>query len=377
MGRSPSTVFLVGTRWFGVLGPCRDIIRDLEARGMRVVVFGQSDEHWRRYHNGRTELVRISMRRAYTTFYHDVLDVCKLVWYGIRLRPAVVHSFNPKPALLAFAAVLFMPRARFLIGVTGLGNTFIRARRMEGLVTWMLRQACRRASFIFFQNPDDRQLFADRRLGDEGKYRMFIGPGVDLQEFRHAPSDTRRSDEVVRFVCVARLIWQKGIREYIDAAERVLAERPGQVEFLLVGDYDEQHPDCVDEAFVDAAVARGVVRHIRWTDRLPEVLASCHVSVLHSYREGAPRAILEASAMALPTIGSDAVGVRELVRPGRTGLITPLKDVAALATAMLRFVDEPEFREACGRAALRGIAEPLSLQNASRAQLEMYEGAFG
>lgn len=377
MVRNGSTVFLIGTRWFGVLGPCREIIRELEARGTRVMVFGQSDVHWRRYHNGRTQLVRIAMRRSYTTLYHDALDVCKLVWYGLRLRPSVVHSFNPKPAMLAFAAVLFLPRARFLIGVTGLGNTFIRARRMEWLVTWVLRQACRRASFIFFQNPDDRQLFSNRRLGAEGKYRMFIGPGVDLREFTHSPDAANRDAEVVRFVCVARLIWQKGIREYVEAAELVMAKRPGRVEFLLVGDYDEQHPDCVDETFVDSAVARGVIRHIRWTDRLPAVLATCHVLVLHSYREGAPRAILEGSAMALPTIGSDAVGVRELVRPGRTGLLTPLKDVAALAAAMLRFVDEPEFRESCGQAALREIAEPLSLENASRAQLEMYEGAIG
>jgi glycosyltransferase involved in cell wall biosynthesis len=370
------SVFLIGTRWFGVLGPCRQIIAELERRRVRVFVFGQEDEHWRRYHNGRTTLVVIHMRRSYMTFLHDFLDVCKIAWYGIRYRPSVVHSFNPKPALLSFAAALFMPGARLLIGVTGLGNTFIRAKRMEGLVTSVLRMACARASFIFFQNPDDRQLFRERRLGDESKYRIFVGPGVDLTEFDAARRRHKSESEPVRVVCVARLIWQKGIREYVEAARRIRADRTHGVEFLLVGDFDRQHPDCVDEAYIAAAVADGSISHIRWTDRLPEILAECDIAVLHSYREGAPRAILEASAMKIPTIGSDAIGVRELIVHRETGLLTPLRSIDAVAAAIEELIDDRDLRIRFGNNAFTRIAQPLSLEHATAAQLKMYEGAL-
>lgn len=370
------TVFLIGTRWFGVLGPCRDIIRELEARGVQVIVFGQEDGHWQRYHNGTTRLERLRMRRSYVSIFSDVLDVVKLALLALRYQPSVIHSFNPKPSLLAFATAMFVPKARFLIGVTGLGNTFIRAKRLEGMVTVMLRAAAARASFIFFQNPDDRALFRERRIGTETKFRLFTGPGVDLTEFNRWTRPDRSDALQVRIICVARLIWQKGIREYVDAARAIRGRRGDSVEFLLVGDFDTEHPDSIPPQYIDEAVQSGAIRHIRWTDKLPHLLETCDVAVLHSYREGAPRAILEASAMCIPTVGANAIGVRELIHHERTGLLTALRSTAEVTAAIERLIDDPATRVRYGEEAYRLVAEPLSLANATRAQLEMYDGAI-
>jgi len=294
----------------------------------------------------------------------------KLIAFVLWYRPDHIHSFNPKPALLSFVASLVRPRAKFFIGMTGLGNTFIRAKALEPVIRFALRLACWRASFVFFQNFDDVALFRDKRLVAKNKVRMFIGPGVDLRVF--TPKRFGPNQRVV-ISCTARLIWQKGIREYIEAARIVLKRHPFRdIRFKLFGEIDQEHPDCIDPSYLEQAVQEGVIKHMSWTDDIAAELRASDIFVLHSYREGAPRAILEASASCLPTIGSDAIGVRELVRDGVTGLLTPLKDVETLVEAMERLILDTDLRLEMGAAARRLIAEPLSLERASQAQFQMY-----
>lgn len=365
--------FLIGTRWFGVLGPCELIIDSLNQQGYDVFVFGQKDSHYARYDRGIAKLVEINMSRSYSAYVSDFLDIMKLMYYMLRYRPVGVHSFNPKPALLSWAAVKVSPKSKFYIGVTGLGNTFIRAKRMEPFITKILQRACKRASFVFFQNQDDIALFKDKEIVPAEKTKIFIGPGVDLRIFNLKNKLPRDNDEIV-VTCTARLIWQKGIREYVEAAQRIRKKYANRlnITFKLVGEIDHDHPDCIDEQFLLDAVKYGHVEHIAWTDDVAGILKSSDIFVLHSYREGAPRAILEASACGLPTVGADAIGVRELVIDGVTGYLTPLKDVASIVVALEKLIEDPSLREKMGSEARKLIAEPYSLTNSSDAQMEMY-----
>jgi N,N'-diacetylbacillosaminyl-diphospho-undecaprenol alpha-1,3-N-acetylgalactosaminyltransferase len=372
--------FLIGTRWFGVLGPCRLIIEQLVQQGYTVYVFGQKDDHYARYDDGNAKLIEINMARSYTAFLSDILDILKITFYILKYKPDGVHSFNPKPALLSWASVLFSPKTKFFIGVTGLGNTFIRAKNMERFITWALTMACKRASFVFFQNRDDIALFRDKKIVEDSKTKMFIGPGVDLRQFRpdiskNSELECQNEDESdIIVTCTARLIWQKGIREYIEAAKIVKEKYRGlrKVTFRLLGEVDVQHPDCIDENFLKAAVADGAIEHVSWTDDIVSELKKSDIFVLHSYREGAPRAILEASALELPTVGADAIGVRELIEDGVTGYLTPLKEVEPIADAICKLIDDPVLRRKMGKAARKNIAEPYSLTKSSDAQCEMY-----
>ncbi|MEP1207430.1 MAG: glycosyltransferase [Rhizobiaceae bacterium] len=356
------------------------MIDALVGQGYEVFVFGQKDEHYQRYHSGKARLIEINMCRSYSTFLRDFFDIVKLAYYIVRYRPDAVHSFNPKPALLSWAAVSVRPKTKFFIGVTGLGNTFIRAKKLEPLIVSLLTRACRRASFVFFQNRDDIAMFKERKIVEQEKIQIFIGPGVDLRVFRPDPEtlkmrqkpENQKSDIVV--TCTARLIWQKGIAEYVWAAKLVKNHYAGRrnVTFRLLGEIDVQHPDCIDPDFLEAAKAEGVIEHISWTDDIVGQLKTTDIFVLHSYREGAPRAILEASSLCLPTVGADAIGVRELIEDGTTGYLTPLKEVQPIADAIIHLIENPKKRHAMGNAARRLIAEPFSLTNSSDAQLEMY-----
>jgi glycosyltransferase involved in cell wall biosynthesis len=368
--------FLVGTRWFGVLGPCQLIIEELVKNGYEVFVFGQKDEHYRRYFNNQCRLIRLRMRRTYFAPISDFLDLIKLIYFMFKYAPEGVHSFNPKPALITALSVAFFTRIKFFIGVTGLGNTFIRAPKLEPFIKRALRRACRRASFVFFQNRDDVDLFLNSGLLPQEKTLLFIGPGVDLRLFY--PCEVERPvGDPIRITCVARLIWQKGIREFVQAAERLhqIYSAREELEFLLIGEIDAEHPDCIDPFFVDAAVKAKIIKHVPWTDDIAGWLRKTDIFVLHSYREGAPRAILEASACSLPTVGSDAIGVRELVINGTTGFLSPLKDVDAMVHALRKLIDDNQLRLMFGRNARLLIGEPYSLSNSSKRQLEMYNMA--
>lgn len=375
MSNERKTHFLVGTRWFGILGPCLQLIDKLQSEGYRVFVFGQKDDHYQRYYRDNCELVEINMKRSYFSFISDFLDLIKITYFIIRYRPVGIHSFNPKPSLMAGLACFPFPKMKLFIGVTGLGNTFIRAPKLRRYIVFFLRLACKRASFVFFQNPDDVALFSQEKIVDEQKIKLFIGPGVDLNVFRPSANPVKSDDsDCVRVLTMARLIWQKGIREYIEAA-RITAksDRAVRIEFLILGEYDFDHPDCVDPAFVEAAVKEGVVKHIAWTDDVVSILQNTDIFVLHSYREGAPRAILEASACCLPTVGADAIGVRELVIESVTGFLTPLRDAKRLQEAILILAEDRELRQKLGLAAHERIAEPFSLRNSTKAQLAMYK----
>lgn len=364
------THFLIGTRWFGVLGPCELIIDTLNQAGYNVYVFGQNDAHYKRYYNNNCTLVRINMARSYFAPLADIKDIIKIASYVLKHRPDGIHSFNPKPALLAAAASIVSPSTKLFIGITGLGNTFIRAKRLEPVIRSFLRLACSRASYVFFQNHDDIELFEKKKLVEEWKRMLFVGPGVDLRVFR--PRDyPGLPNGRIRVCCVARLIWQKGIREYVESARRLTAE-DSRYEFFLYGEVDEQHPDCIDPEFVRKAHEEGVITHIPWTDDIAAELRKADIFVLHSYREGAPRAILEASASALPTVGSDAIGVRELVRDGETGYLTPLKSVDGIVEGIRKLAASPKERQRMGETARRLIAEQYSLARSSQAQMQMY-----
>lgn len=371
------SVFLVGTRWFGVLGPCKEIIENLVSEGLNVYIFGQRDSHYHRYFQDNCTLIELRMRRSYFSPGADFLDVMKIRGYMRRVRPCAVHSFNPKPSLIGYAALLGFKKTEFFVGVTGLGNTFIRAPKLERYIVSALRMVCGRARFVFFQNPDDVAMFKEKRIVDDKKVMMFTGPGVDLQVFR--PDDRSNSQtaekKIIRVGCTARLIWQKGIREYLACAGTILADPDwsGKIEFYLYGEVDLEHPDRVAPEFIENAVAKGIVRHISWTDDIASEIRKLDIFVLHSYREGAPRAILEASATSIPTVGSDAIGVRELIVDGVTGFITPLHDVGAMKDRILKLAADPILRRELGAAARARIGEKYSLEKATAAQLAMYE----
>lgn len=269
-----------------------------------------------------------------------------------RERPDHVLAYTVKPVVYGCLAACRAGVPGIHALITGLGTAFqgksMGRRVLNRIVSRLYSQALAGCTTVFFQNPDDRQLFVERGLVDAAKVTLVNGSGIDRNHF--AP--VAISDPAPRFLLVARLIEEKGVRVYAEAARLVKADYP-EAEFLLVG-YLEDHPGAIPCADVEAWAEAGVIEYCGSTDDVRPYLADTTVFCLPSYyREGVPRSILEALAVGRAIITTDAPGCRETVRVGENGFLVPVKDPAALAVAMRRFCKQPELVVSMGKASLR------------------------
>jgi glycosyltransferase involved in cell wall biosynthesis len=215
----------------------------------------------------------------------------------------------------------------------------------------MYSASLRKATLVFFQNADDRNLFfEDGILGRDSSTFVVNGSGVDLNEYPYSPITEKRP----AFLMIARLLGDKGVREYVRAARLIRARNP-DARFALAGWLDD-NPDSIRQVELDKWLESG---HVEYLGRLEDVrgaISESSVYVLPSYREGTPRTVLEAMAMGRPIITTDGPGCRETVRHGENGFLVPVKSVSALVEAMQRFIDNPELAAEMGKRS-REIAE--------------------
>jgi glycosyltransferase involved in cell wall biosynthesis len=258
-------------------------------------------------------------------------------------RPALVHAFTLKCAIYgALAARLSGVPAR-VNAVAGMGYVFtnrsLLARALRPVVRVLLRVALGGAgSRLILQNPADVALFDEARLVDMDTVRLIPGSGVDSSKF--FPSPGRREGAGFRVLLPARLLWDKGVGEFV-AASRILRDDGRDIEFVLAGAPDRGNPASVPLAQVNAWVAEGVIQWLGHVDDMAGLMRSVDVVVLPSYREGLPKGLIEAAACAIALVTTDVPGCRDVVTDSVDGLLVPPRNAPALAEAIARLHDEP------------------------------------
>jgi len=283
----------------------------------------------------------ISLKRTGTNPVADLATVAELWRLMRRIRADYVLGYTIKPVIYgSMAAWLANVPNRFAL-VTGLGYAFTGdASGKRGLLRKLIQRLYRfglsKSCKVFFQNPDDEALF--RQLGllpADIPSCVVNGSGVDVADYALAPLPEKPS-----FLLIARLLGDKGVREYAQAARKVKAQYPDAV-FRLVGWIDD-NPDAISQQELDGWVNTGTVEFLGKLADVRPAIADCNVYVLPSYREGTPRTVLEAMAMGRPVITTDAPGCRETVTDGDNGFLVPVQAVDELAAAMVKFIENPE-----------------------------------
>jgi len=204
--------------------------------------------------------------------------------------------------------------------------------------------ALRNNTKVFFQNPDDQELFTSMNLVSGCEQCVLInGSGVDIEYYRETPPVTER----IVFLLIARLISDKGINEYVEAARRIKQDYP-EVVFRLVGPFDS-NPSAIPKKKIEKWHDEGVIEYLGKTRDVRPYIAESSVYVLPSYREGTPRTVLEAMSMGRPIITSDAPGCRETVIEGKNGYLVRVKDVDGLVQALERFILNPKLISMMGK----------------------------
>lgn len=267
-----------------------------------------------------------------------------------RQRPDVVHGFTIKCAVYGSLAARLARVPGRVNAVAGMGYVFIsnapKARLLRPLVRALLKLALGgRNARLILQNPDDVKLFARAWLVDATQVRLISGSGVDTARF--APDPARISGARLRVLLPARLLWDKGLAEYAQAA-RLLRERGTPVDLLLAGNPDSGNPAAVPETTVHEWVEQGLLQWLGHVDDMPALLRSVDIVALPSYREGLPKGLIEAAASGCALIATDVPGCREVVEHEVDGLRVPVKDGVALANAIDRLVRDAGLRARLG-----------------------------
>lgn len=283
-----------------------------------------------------------------------------LLWHLVRLlrreRPALVHGFTIKCAVYgSLAARLAGIHAR-VNAVAGMGYVFTssqwKARLLRPVVRNLLRLALGgRDARLILQNADDVELFRQAGLVDPAHVRLIRGSGVNCAQFAGI-SPQAPADGCPRMLLASRLLWDKGVAEYVDAI-RQLRHQGRTFQALLAGTPDPGNPAAVPEATIRGWVDEGLLTWLGHVDDMIGLLGAVDIVVLPSYREGLPRTLVEAAACGLPLITTDVPGCREVVSDGVDGLLVPMGDSEALAQAMARLQDDPAFARQLGDAARR------------------------
>jgi len=332
---TPKVLIALNTAW-NLVNFRAGLIRGLRDAGYEVVTIAPPDEHVPRLRELGCRFVPLAMDNKGTHPGRDLV----LLWRFWRLlrneRPDVFLGYTVKPNVYGSLAAhaLGIP---VINNIAGLGAVFIKRNWLTGLVQGLYRQALSRSKRVFFQNEDDRRMFVEGGLVKASVTGRLPGSGVDLGQFSPVPLDDG-GRKGVRFLLVARMLWDKGVGEFVEAA-RLVRHRHPDAEFCLLGFLDVQNPAAISRTQMEGWVAEGVVRYLGTADDVRPFVAGADCVVLPSYyREGVPRSLLEAAAMGRPIITTDAVGCRDVVDDGVNGYLCRTRDAADLAHKVERMI---------------------------------------
>lgn len=321
------------------------LILALVKAGYDVVAVAPVDDYAARLDSLGCRFAPLPMDNKGTHPGRDLLLLWRFFWLLRRERPAVFLGYTVKPNVYGSLAaqLLGIPVVN---NIAGLGAVFIKGGWLARFVRGLYRLALSRSAKVFFQNDDDLRLFVEGGLVRAVQTDRVPGSGVDLSRFAPQPMPDKRR---IRFLLIARLLWDKGIGEYVEAA-RILKRRGVNAEFCVLGFLDVQNPTAVSRTQMDGWVTEGLVNYLGVADDVRPFIAESDCVVLPSYREGTPRTLLEAAAMGRPIVTTDAVGCREVVDDGVNGFLCRLRDAIDLAEKLEQLVKlTPEARHEMGR----------------------------
>jgi glycosyltransferase involved in cell wall biosynthesis len=345
----------------------------LRRAGYNVVLVCPQGRYAEEMRKSGFEVIDWPLARRSVNPARELAAVVRLIGIYRSLQPAVVHHFTIKPNFYGSLAVWALRSCRCSVINTfsGLGFLFTRAARARlarAIVLPLFRFVLRRGrNWSVFHASSDLDRCLRLGLGRAGRARLIPGSGVNTTRFRPGPP---RASHTPVAVTGARLLWDKGIGDFVEAA-RLLRREGVAAEFWIAGEADRGNPSCIPSEVLGRWQREGIVR-LLGHQPMDEVLAGADIAVLPSYHEGVPRFLLESAAAGLPLIATDIEGCRMLVRPGRNGILVPPRRPDVLAGALRILIADPDLRCKYGTASLE-LAELHSEQRIIEQYLHLYQ----
>lgn len=276
----------------------------------------------------------------------------------------IIHQVSLKACLYGSVAIYFLrkkhPDIKSINAFTGLGYLFTSNSTSARIIRVLLRPLMKRifnqpGMLCIFQNASDRDLFLRHKIVYKSNSVLVPGSGVELDKFH----PVQKPDKSITVALVARMLIEKGVYEFVSAAEQ-LKQQYSMVKFVLVGDTDVENPSGISQEQLDEWHKTGVVESWGRQDNMPSIYAQCDIVVLPSYREGLPKVLLEAQACEIPVVTTDVPGCRDAIIPDETGLLVPVRNPEALANAIEKLLSDKELRHKMGKRGRELVVEKFS-----------------
>jgi glycosyltransferase involved in cell wall biosynthesis len=316
----------------------RGLLRMLIERGAEVSIIAPRDRTFAPLEEMGCRCVELPVASKGTNPRDDLKTLAVLVREYRATRPHIVFHYTIKPNIYGTIAAKLAGVPSIAV-TTGLGYVFIQHSRTASIAKQLYRFAFRFPREVWFLNKDDRQAFIDQNLLVHPKRaRLLHGEGVDLDEYAFTPLPRANPQtEGFFFILIGRLLWDKGVAEYVDAARRIRAKYP-YARFQLLGPAGVDNPSAITLDEVQAWQREGVIDYLGEAHDVRAYIDNADCVVLPSYREGVPRTLMEASAMGRPIVATDVPGCREVVEDGVTGFLCEAKSADSLAQQIERML---------------------------------------
>ena len=329
------------------------LIKKLKERGYTVVVVTQFDGYEQLFGENVDQVKSLFISRKGVNPFVDVVTVLDLFKHLLIIKPSVLFLFTIKPVIYgSFVAKLL--KVQTIATITGLGTSFIVQGFITKVVKFLYKNALPSVSTVFFQNSDDKSLFLTHGLVKPKACRLSPGSGVDLNKFAYSELPLSQN---LTFLLVARMLWDKGVGEFVDAA-RVIKLKYPNTRFQLLGPMSVENHSLISRKYIYQWQEEGVIDYLGETDNVISYLKSASCIVLPSYREGTSRVLLEAAAIGRPLIATDVPGCREVIEDGMNGFLCESRDYLSLSQKMEKMLLLPyESRRVMGKNGRRKVEQ--------------------
>lgn len=369
---SKKLLFIVNVDWFFVSHRLPIALEALKS-GYEVHIACQFTDKFDYLSSLGFKLYPLTLSRSGTSLRSELATILEIFKLSKRINPDVVHMVTIKPVIYGGIVSRILRVKQRVASISGLGYVFIaqglKYKFLRRAVALLYRLALRRCDTdVIFQNPNDRDLFIYLGIIRSEQATMIRGSGVDLSGYAVKPEPEQKP--VVMFV--ARLLVDKGVYEFVDAA-RYFQKQDYPVRMVLVGDVDE-NPKSVKQHELTQWVAEGHLEYWGYTKEVAETMAKANIVVLPSYREGLPKCLIEAAACGRAVITTDVPGCRDAITPDVTGVLIPVKSSEALVTAIRDLVENKERRKQMGKQGRLLAEQAFDIKTVVKIHLDLYKG---
>lgn len=362
-------VFFANTDWY-LYNFRLEYAKFLRTKGWEVIFVAPSGSHESLIIDEGFRFIPFRISRKGINPFVESKTISRFETILAHEKPDLLQNYTVKCVIYGSIAAKRLNIRRIVNSITGLGYSFVGRDPLAFIVREIVLRLYRDAlkgTQVLFENPDDRKLFLDRKLVTENQAHVILGTGVNPNRFRLISMP----DNTPVVVLPARMLWDKGVDEFVTAA-RILNEKNIKARFALVGKVDDGNPSSVPYDRLTEWQKEGVVEIWGWQENIVTVFTISNIICLPSYREGLPKILLEAAACGRPIVATDVAGCREVVEDGINGYLVPVKNAGKLADALEKLITDPKLCFEMGLAGRERVEEMFTSEIVNRQTYEIY-----